>query len=241
MIRRFIFLKRKDGLSNVDFLHAWGAARCVGGNRCDSFWNDVDRYVQNRVRPAVAGVTPEPIWDGVAQVEMVRSPPDPAALRDDAWDQAIGPGEKAFVDPDRIVQFLAEDKVVLDGPECGVKIISLPRRRAGMSSTEFSLHYGEIHGALVSRNEAFVRYASRYVQHHVLPNTVKTTGGFVPYDGISEFWFASLDHARAAWASQSYMAELRADEKNFVGNPPSHRLIVDEAVFEAGKPAGRDR
>ncbi|MEI5681997.1 EthD family reductase [Mesorhizobium sp. CGMCC 1.15528] len=235
MIRKFVFLKRKPGLTHQAFRDHWHGPHASVISTRPEFWKDTARYVQNRVLPAVADVTPEPQWDGLVQIELKDGAPSSAEIRDDPRNKEVSTDEGDFVDTDQRVQFFAEEKVVVDGPTRGVKILSLPRRRAGLSPAEFSRHYREVHGELVRRNEAFTKYANRYVQHHLLADTVKATGGFVPYDGISEFWFDSLDHAKAAWAAPSYMAELRSDEKNFVGSPPSHRLIVEEIIVVPGR------
>jgi len=235
MIRKFVFLKRKSGLTGETFRNHWHGPHAALLSSSPEFWKDTTRYVQNRILPAVADVTPEPQWDGLVQIELKNDAPLSTEIRDDPRNKEVSSDEGDFVDMDQLVQFFAEEKVVVDGPARGVKILSLPRRRAGLSPAEFSRHYREVHGELVRRNEAFTKYANRYVQHHLLADTVKATGGFVPYDGISEFWFDSLDHAKAAWAAPSYMAELRSDEKNFVGSPPSHRLIVEEIVVEPGR------
>jgi uncharacterized protein (TIGR02118 family) len=230
MIHKFVFLKRKADLSNQAFNDYWAGPHASELAARADVWTGVDAYKQNRVLPAIEGITPEPLWDGLVQVEL-QGRPSSAELRDDPRNRQVGRDDERFIDLDQVVQFFAEAKVVLDGPERGVKIISLPRRRPGLSPAEFSHHYRETHGELVRHNEAFVKYANRYVQHHAFADTVKATGGFSPYDGISEFWFDSLHHARAAWGDPSYMAELRADEKNFVGSPPSHRLIVEEVAI----------
>lgn len=230
-IRKFIFLKRKEGISNGEFCDYWLGEHAAALTTTPGFWKDTERYIQNRVLPAVSNFTPEPIWDGVMQIEFNRSDMSPAEIRDDPRNKSFDPNSSDFISSNQMVQFFAAEKVVLDGPTRGVKILSLPRRRAGLSPAEFSRHYREVHGELVLKNESFTRYANRYVQHHVLADTCKATGGFVPYDGISEFWFDSLDHALLAWSAPSYMAELRADEINFVSDPPSHRLLVEEVVL----------
>lgn len=222
MIRKFVFLRRHAKLDEAAF-HAACAGRHVGGDLDDpAFRENTQEFILNVVQPQVPGLMPEPIWDVVEESLLDPARSDRAALRDDHNLAVLPP----HADPDQIVQFMALERIVLDGPARGVRIFSLPRRRAGMSPDSFSRHYRETHGALVARNEAFVTHCNRYVQHHVLPETVRATGGFAPYDGISEFWFDSLDKARAAWDAPSYMAELRADEKNFVGSPPSHRILV---------------
>ncbi|MGV6871917.1 EthD domain-containing protein [Pseudochelatococcus sp. B33] len=225
-IRQFTFLRRRDGLSRDDFLRAC-AAYFAGRALPDPTVAAVAQSLhRNEIQPQVPGLMPEPIWDVL----------DETLLRPGS---AEAPGDRLdtfpdHIDPDRIVQFRARQRVVLDGPARGIRILSLPRRRAGLSPDDFSRHYFEVHGALVARNEAFTTHCNRYVQHHVLPGTVRVTGGFVPYDGISEFWFDSVDKARAAWEAPSYMAELRADEKNFVGSPPSHRVLAVPVAVQAG-------
>lgn len=219
-IHRFTFLKRREGLTPARFLEEW-RMRGTGSE---------GGIVRNEVQPAVEGLMPEPIWDGLLALPMDGMKEPVERGYSDLTEPTSG-----IADPDQVVEFVAQAKVVLDGPARGIKILSLPRRRSGMSPADFSRHYREVHGTLVSRNDAFVKYANRYVQHHVLAQTVRATGGFVPYDGISEFWFDSLDHARSAWDAPSYMAELRADEKNFVGSPPSHRILVVPVGEAAGK------
>ncbi|MCV0394884.1 MAG: EthD domain-containing protein [Rhizobiaceae bacterium] len=212
--RRFTFVRRGAGASREAFL---AALRARAGGLAPS---GLDCIV-NQAQPAIDGLIPEPLWDGLVETE----PAEPDVLGESLLLKLLDNSETG-ADRNQMVEFIAEAKIVLDGPARGVKILSLPRRKAGSSPGEFSRHYREVHGALVARNEAFVEYANRYVQHHLLPGTVRATGGVIPYDGISEFWFDSLDHARSAWEAPSYMAELRADEKNFVGSPPSHRLLV---------------
>lgn len=237
MIRKFVFLKRKPGLSVGEFAETWRGAHADELCRDERFRSAARRYVQNHVQPAVADFTPEPLWDGLVEIELDPAHAGREAVRDDPLNKTVGPHEETFVDAEQMVQFLAEEKTVLDGPARGIKILSLPRRKAGLSPAEFSRHYREVHGALVAKNDAFTKYCNRYVQHHALPETVKATGGFVPYDGISEFWFDSMEHAKAAWSAPSYMAELRADEKNFVGSPPSHRLLVEPVEIGVLEPA----
>ena len=234
MIRKFIFLKRKPGLSADDFAERWKGrhAQALAGD--DAFRAMARRYVQNRAQPAVGDLIPEPLWDGLVEIDVYPEFAAPKSIRDNPLNKTVGPHQDDFADPSRMVQFFARENVVFDGPARGVKILSLPRRRAGSSPAEFSKHYKEVHGTLVSRNAAFAEFCNRYVQHHVLPETVKTSADVVPYDGISEFWFDSLEHARKAWSAPSYMAELRADEKNFVGSPPSHRLLVDPLEIPLG-------
>lgn len=230
-IRKYTFLRRRAGLSPEGFRDAW-RGRYVGGAAAD-LAPVASAFVHNEVLPQVPDLMPEPIWDGVEETVMKADAVSLEAIRDNPLHR-FGPGLADFVDPDQIVQFFAEDKVVIDGPARGICILSLPRRRPGLSPAEFSRHYRNVHGELVTQVGAFTTNCNRYVQHHILPHTVKATEGFLPYEGISEFWFDSLDHAKAAWGAPEYMEKLRADEKNFVGSPPSHRVLVVPAPVALG-------
>lgn len=224
MIRKFTYLRRRPGMSREDFLRACAGRHAAGAVSDPAFARIAESHHRSEVQPQVEGFTPEPIWDAVEETLIRPEHATPDTLRDDPLHRLDA--LPAHVDPDQVVQFFARPRVVLDGPARGIRILSLPRRRPGLSPDEFSRHYGEVHGTLVAGNPAFTTHCNRYVQHHVLPGTVKATGGFVPYDGTSEFWFDSIDKARAAWDDPSYLRDLRADEKNFVGSPPSHRLLV---------------
>src|SRR3569832_205085 len=134
----------------------------------------------NRVLPAVPGLMPEPIWDVVI---------DYAGEAEAKWRDVLL--SVSLIDPVRFVELSAQPVPIIDGPETGIRILSLPRRKAGMSVADFSHHYRHVHGALVAKNEAFVRWAKRYVQHHSVSGLVTSSDGFLPYDGISEFRFES--------------------------------------------------
>jgi len=215
-MRSFLFLKREDSCGRDDFI---SAASALAASKPAS----VQTCLVNRVLPAIADLMPEPIWDAIVEyvhgagVEPIH---DLSAL--------LSSMELAgAIDPDQHLLFTARAAAIIDGRARGIRILSFPRRRTGMTSEQFSYHYQYVHGALVARNAAFAQFANRYVQHHVFPESVSASPRFVPYDGISEFRFDSIDRARSAWDSPSYMEELRADELNFVGSPPSHRVMVE--------------
>lgn len=232
MIRRFTYLRRAPGQDPAAFRAYW-EGRPISGTLGEAGFSAVaGSMIQNWALPEVPGLIPAPKWDLVEEIVIRDDAAGDDALRDNPLHRLDGLGGHA--DEAAMVQYCAAPKVVLDGPARGVRIFSMPRRRGGLSHDQFRKHYWEVHGTLVAKNAAFVKYANRYVQHHVLPGTIKTSFGFVPYDGLSEFWFDSLDAAQSAWSDPSYMAELRSDEKNFVGNPPSDRLMVEPVEVDFG-------
>lgn len=215
-MRSFLFLKREASCDRDDFISmvsAFAACRPASAQAC----------IVNRVLPAITDLMPEPIWDAI--VEYVHS------AGADHVDGLPGWLSATEIDPGQMLLFTTRAATIIDGPTQGIRILSFPRRRADMTPEQFSHHYQYVHGTLVARNEAFARFANRYVQHHVVPESISASPAFIPYDGISEFRFDSIDDARAAWDAPSYMAQLRADEINFVGNPPSHRVMVEAVTI----------
>lgn len=221
MLRKITFIKRHMDISPGDFLEQWSESVARSARR------DGLTYVRNEILPAIDGFIPKPVWDGMVQVDLVDGLKREGSYCSSVTEEGI---EEDFLDGAQIVQFIAAVRPILEGPERGIKILSLPRRREGLSPREFSQHYEFVHGELVKVNASFASRANRYVQHHVLGETAKVTGGFKAYDGISEFWFDDIASARTAWSDPRYLAELREDEKRFVNHPPSDRVLVRPVI-----------
>jgi hypothetical protein len=117
-VRRFTFLKRREGLSREEFHDAWRAAHRANGQA----------HVHNEVQPPVGELVPEPLWDGLLEA----GPDAREAFEGNAF-AALSGEAGGIADPGQVVEFLAEARIVLDGPARGVKILSLPRRKGGLS------------------------------------------------------------------------------------------------------------
>jgi len=159
------------------------------------------------------GFTPDPLWDQVAFCERLS---DAQALADAARRAGA----------ETILFFEVNRHAIIDGPAEGVHLITLIRRKADITNAQFCDHYLNTHARLVLQNGGFQSSTSRYSQFHVRPETIHAEGDIVPYDGIAEFWFHSIDQAMTTWAAQEYLAVLRPDEKLFMLNPPNHRLML---------------
>jgi len=117
---------------------------------------------------------------------------------------------------------------VLDGPRRGVKLLILIRRQSGLSPEQFQAYWRDEHGEKALREPGFSRYLRRYVQHHVLPDSIRSATGHSGYDGIGEFWFDSTEDLIAAYSQPSFESEHLPDLRTFVDNPPSPGLVIDE-------------
>jgi uncharacterized protein (TIGR02118 family) len=222
MLQKFILHKRRQELDSAAFragLEALdpGQARRIRGERY-RVWNFAQIVIQDFL--------PTPLWDCVEQIGLEQVERDELLARD--REQGFADLRYDGFDPAERFETIARTHVVIDGPERGFKILGLARRKTGTSQAEFTYHFGNVHGPLVQQSEPAQRHCNRYVQHHFIAETIRTHDGFLPYDGMSEFWFDSFDNLKGAWTDPTYLDKLRADERNFVNNPPAHRICVAE-------------
>jgi uncharacterized protein (TIGR02118 family) len=109
-----------------------------------------------------------------------------------------------------------------------IKRISLVRRRDGMSREEFFAHWTGPHAEIVRDLPGVLGLRFGKVQ------------GWMPeaaaWDGVGEVWFASVEDAERAFASEPHAARLAEDRKKFLGEAQS--CFVEEHTVVA-PPEGR--
>jgi uncharacterized protein (TIGR02118 family) len=98
-----------------------------------------------------------------------------------------------------------------------IKILVAGERIPGISVAEMQRHALEVHAKLVQDCPGFWRRCRRYVQNHVFAQLDFETLEPIPdaqtkYDIFGEFWFDSLEDAKAAWRSDDYLRMLKPDE-----------------------------
>jgi uncharacterized protein (TIGR02118 family) len=106
-----------------------------------------------------------------------------------------------------------------------IKIISLLRRKEGMTHEEFVHHWENVHGPLLRR----LPEVRRYVQSHIVverPSPVSAIDGEI--DGIVELWYDDVETLERVWAS-SAVKEIAEDTRHFIGAIKS--FIVDEKTI----------
>ncbi len=111
------------------------------------------------------------------------------------------------------------------------KVITLLKRRPGMSVADFQSGWRELHGPLASQAPGL----RRYVQSHSLPQGYAK--GELIYDGIGEMWFDdAAAHARAQ--ASAWGEACRRDLARYAANPVDMaveiKLIVDGPIPAAG-------
>lgn len=219
MIKVIEVVKRRPGMSVEDFRHHWRnvhgpvVARVPG----------LRRYVQSPTR--LGGYRHgEPAFDGIAEVSFddksalaaMMSSPELAAAKAD---------EPNFIDTDSLIELVVDDIVVKDGPipPGGVKSVEFVHLRPDLEPAEAHRYWREVHGP----KAAAIPTLRRYVQSHLRPGAYHD-GRRPAFDGAAITWWDDLDAMRASAGSEAY-AETRADEANFLGDPPEV-ILTDEYV-----------
>jgi uncharacterized protein (TIGR02118 family) len=110
-----------------------------------------------------------------------------------------------------------------------LKIITLLKRRPGLSVEEFQTHWRMVHASLAGG----IPGVRRYVQSHALPQGYRK--GELIYDGISEAWYDSFEAFDAAAASSHFAVAARdlrefADPARTVVMPVDVHVIKDGAI-----------
>lgn len=111
-----------------------------------------------------------------------------------------------------------------------IKAVELFYRRPGMPYDAFYDYWLNEHSKVVLGLDGLVRY----VQSH--PVTELYEGAKMPYDGVVETWFESLDVMKKNGAS-AYWNEVVADEERFIDRSSVGVLLADEHVIKDGTPA----
>jgi uncharacterized protein (TIGR02118 family) len=122
-----------------------------------------------------------------------------------------------------------------------IKFVYCIRKRSDLPNEEFQTYWREKHGAFIRSLATTIR-AKKYIQSHTMDTPinaelVKSRGlEPLPYDGITEIWWESMDEFLAGVnspegieAAQQYVA----DEANFVNFSQSRAFLTEEhTIFD---------
>lgn len=107
------------------------------------------------------------------------------------------------------------------------KVITLLKRRPGMSVEQFQQYWREEHAQVAAKTPSL----RRYVQSHALVQGYAK--GELPYDGISEMWFDSKAEYDAA-QDPTFAQRLAQDASEFVDASKRVVMTVDVHVIVDG-------
>lgn len=116
-----------------------------------------------------------------------------------------------------------------------IKGIATAARRADFEEAAFHQYWKTVHGPLALQ----MSNLRRYVQSHRLSQPLP---GFeqVPYDGVAEVWFDTLDELVNLPQNPQYQAGAQADEPKFLDMSKLAFMATREHVVIEGPPMSRD-
>jgi hypothetical protein len=231
-MRRYSFFFRKPGMGGATFSAYYKGphGHLIAG--LPQFWNYTDRYIQNHVLPGVPNLTGgQPAWDGITEVwepEEVNS--SRAFFEDRVYKEYVAPDELNFITVEGKLRLSAVSSVLIDGPSTKIKLLTLIRRRSGLSTEEFRRRWQE-HGEMVRSVPAVQKYVRRFVLNNVIPESVSSASGHPGYDGIAELFYDNVDDALAAQTSVFQSANIKASKDGFASAQRVGQFLVQEIVI----------
>jgi uncharacterized protein (TIGR02118 family) len=96
-----------------------------------------------------------------------------------------------------------------------------------MTRKEFDAYWQNQHGPLVKSVPEFMRHVRKYVQRHIVENSVPV-GVAAPYDGVAELWFDSSEEIAQAFNEPRYLEIIRPDEHKFAELADCISLVTQE-------------
>jgi uncharacterized protein (TIGR02118 family) len=109
------------------------------------------------------------------------------------------------------------------------------KRKAGLTREEFSQHWRDVHGPLLSDAPEARRYIKRYVQHHIAPSSGFSDRSWLEFDGFSEAWFESIEARQALHALPFFREKVIPDEARFIDLSQTRILMFDTQVVQIGQ------
>ena len=114
-----------------------------------------------------------------------------------------------------------------------IKVIMLGRRSPSLSRDEFHAYWREHHGPRVIAATDFMRHVRKYTRNYLFEDQDFPTDG--RWDAMVEFWFDSVEDAKAAFAGPGYTDSIRPDEYTFGDlTVAPFILLATEDVYEPG-------
>lgn len=220
MTHRFIFVKRKPGMSEGEFFAYWKDVHAI---RYGQKIRQARRYLIN-TRVPLAGGSKESVWDGAAEVWFDNEEAAAEFIQSDEYVHGSRADEPNFLafwlmsgfDIDDTDLIAGEDK---DEPH-GVKLIQTVKRKEGLSLDAFRDHLAESYGPKLAN----------------LPGTRRCTVGSVAdvfyglgeplLDGICCAWFDDRAAAEQALSSREFAACVQQDAYSFFRPEYVHTMIT---------------
>jgi hypothetical protein len=231
--KRFVLLKRMSGLSHVDMMAHWATAHAQLISTTPGFRDARRSYIQNHLAEPGPRGDPFP-YDGVSQLVLKAPRADSTPFEESPDYKKIKADELTVFDTEASMNLTAIENVVVPG-RGACKLMILSRRSPRISSQAYSDHWRTRHVEVILNQHDFRRHIRGYVQNHVIPGSAFFLNGRqaadgIAFDGVIEMWFDSVAAAVAAFGSDGYQRNIRADEPSFISIGCSIAYFVREMV-----------
>lgn len=227
-----LLLSRAGGMTPTAFSGAWQAAAPMAApglvSRCFNEPTAIAARIEN---------APPAAFDGVEELEFETAAQANAHLGSDQFlRQWLGP-RRALLGAEVLI-ISGETTRVFDNPdarrnESGVKVLTLPVRRPGMTVAAFKHHWLVVHSGLARSGP---NAAKHLVTAESTPADHLAFTGLItaPFDGIGVIRFTSPGALAAEFASDHYRNVMAPDEPRFTDPATSRAMPVRETMWSAG-------
>ena len=144
--------------------------------------------------------------------------------RDASAEHALGVLRAAYATRPVLQLSLVHERTIFarhDDGAAPVKRLSILRRKAGLSRSQFAAYWHDVHAPMARCH----RHVARYVQNHVLVDASPDA----PFDGVAEFRVTDFAGMQAEYETDAGKA-TRADVQNFASTVSTY--VVREKRFE---------
>jgi uncharacterized protein (TIGR02118 family) len=108
-----------------------------------------------------------------------------------------------------------------------VKVITLFKRKSGMSHEQCIEHWRSVHAQIAMADRSFWGRVRKYTQNYVVPVEGQSTA----WDGVAELWFDSQEDVHAAFNGEETKRVLIPDLDNFVDQASMISVTTEENVI----------
>ena len=108
-----------------------------------------------------------------------------------------------------------------------IKVISIFKRKEGLSVEDFQKYWGNEHAEIVCRMPEVRRYVQSHTRLSGYRNRVPAC------DGVAELWFDDSDALRAL-STRAELKDTQADHDNFMDASSYREFIAEDVVIKEG-------
>jgi len=226
--RRYVLLKRASTLTRQEMLDHWLTTHANLIINIPEFWRYTSRYLQNHVLDEVEVPTGNIQCDGIVETwQRPRTNPYSLFADEEAYRTRVRADERTFLSMAESVAILTEVNVIIDGPESGLKLISMIRRSPQLSHEQFAFRFLTEYANRIRQLQEVQPGLIRYIQCICLPQMERDFSGDKPsvgIDAVSELRFASREAMQAVLFSKAQHSLIRSEDGGLVLDQ-SHFLV----------------